>query len=141
MLFLERIRNKFEKPMREALPELFEHQPDLLFQLVTLLHPEKLKKAEVRVYALDQRAGEFCYHVPTSLPCRLSTTAISMKRSTLHYPTGSPSVSRQPVFCIEELLFSVAGQDCTMETVRWLGPALRRTVDWEIFSRQKWGKY
>ena len=44
---------KFEEAMREAVPELFETQPDLLFQLVTLLTPDQLKKAGVRVYALE----------------------------------------------------------------------------------------
>ena len=53
---------KFEQAMREAVPELFETQPDLLFQLVTLLTPEQLKKAGVRVYAIDQRAGEWVQH-------------------------------------------------------------------------------
>ncbi|KOS17223.1 Lysine-specific demethylase lid [Escovopsis weberi] len=55
---------KFEAAMREAVPELFETQPDLLFQLVTLLTPEQLKKAGVRVYALDQRAGQFVITFP-----------------------------------------------------------------------------
>ncbi|CRK28746.1 hypothetical protein BN1708_004729 [Verticillium longisporum] len=55
---------KFETAMREAVPELFETQPDLLFQLVTLLTPEQLKKAGVRVFALDQRAGQFVITFP-----------------------------------------------------------------------------
>ena len=37
--------DKFEKAMREEVPELFETQPDLLFQLVTLAKPEKLRKS------------------------------------------------------------------------------------------------
>ena len=39
---------KFEDAMKATVPELFEQQPDLLFQLVTLLQPDKLKKAGVR---------------------------------------------------------------------------------------------
>ena len=55
---------KFEDAMREAVPELFEQQPDLLFQLVTLLTPQHLMKAGVKVYALDQRAGQFVVTFP-----------------------------------------------------------------------------
>lgn len=55
---------KFENAMREAVPELFEQQPDLLFQLVTLLTPQHLMKAGVKVFALDQRAGQFVVTFP-----------------------------------------------------------------------------
>lgn len=55
---------KFEDAMREAVPELFEQQPDLLFQLVTLLTPQQLQKAGVSVYALDQRAGQLVITFP-----------------------------------------------------------------------------
>ena len=55
---------KFEQAMRDAVPELFETQPDLLFQLVTLLPPSTLLKAGVKVYALDQRAGQFVITFP-----------------------------------------------------------------------------
>jgi [histone H3]-trimethyl-L-lysine4 demethylase len=55
---------RFEEAMREAVPELFEQQPDLLFQLVTLLPPSTLKKAGVDVYAIDQRAGQFVITFP-----------------------------------------------------------------------------
>jgi [histone H3]-trimethyl-L-lysine4 demethylase len=55
---------KFEAAMKGEAPDLFESQPDLLFQLVTLMHPERVQKAGVRVYALDQRAGEFVITFP-----------------------------------------------------------------------------
>jgi len=55
---------KFENAMREAVPGLFEQQPDLLFQLVTLLTPAHLMKAGVKCYAIDQRAGEFVITFP-----------------------------------------------------------------------------
>lgn len=96
---------KFEEAMRQAVPELFEQQPDLLFQLVTLLSPAQLKKAGVRVYAIDQRAGEFvitfpqAYHAgfnhgvraPVSWGYKFILMFYSLtltKLSTLLHPTG-----------------------------------------------------
>ena len=55
---------RFEAAMKQAVPELFESQSDLLFQLVTLLPPNRLKKAGFNVYALDQRAGQFIFTFP-----------------------------------------------------------------------------
>lgn len=39
----------FEKAMKRAAPELFEHQPDLLHQLVTIMNPNILMRAGVPV--------------------------------------------------------------------------------------------
>jgi len=50
--------------MRETVPELFEAQPDLLFQLVTLLSPGRLREAGVKVTKAHQRAGEFIITFP-----------------------------------------------------------------------------
>lgn len=55
---------KFEATMRAAVPELFEQQPDLLFELVTMLSPERLIKENVKVYAVDQRPGQFVVTFP-----------------------------------------------------------------------------
>ena len=54
----------FEDAIRKEAPDLFEAQPDLLFQLVTLLSPKRLTDAGVRVYACNQRAGEFVITYP-----------------------------------------------------------------------------
>lgn len=40
--------------MRKALPDLFEAQPDLLFQLVTMLNPSILLENGVQVYGVLQ---------------------------------------------------------------------------------------
>lgn len=56
--------NKFEDAMRRAVPELFEQQPDLLFQLVTMLSPGTLLKEGVRCYVVDQRPGQFVVTFP-----------------------------------------------------------------------------
>jgi histone demethylase JARID1 len=55
---------KFEAAIRREAPDLFEAQPDLLFQLVTLMNPKRLTDAGVRVYACNQRAGEFVLTFP-----------------------------------------------------------------------------
>jgi histone demethylase JARID1 len=66
--------DKFEQAMREAVPNLFESQPDLLFQRVTPLSPERLKKTGVRVYALDQRTGEFVITFPQAYDSATAST-------------------------------------------------------------------
>ena len=55
---------KFEAAIRREAPDLFEAQPDLLFQLVTLMNPGRLREAGVEVYACNQRAGEFVVTFP-----------------------------------------------------------------------------
>ena len=55
---------KFEAAIRSEAPDLFEAQPDLLFQLVTLMNPGRLREAGVEVYACNQRAGEFVVTFP-----------------------------------------------------------------------------
>jgi hypothetical protein len=55
---------QFEDTMRQAVPELFEHQPDLLFQLVTMLSPGRLVENGVKVVALDQRPGQLVVTFP-----------------------------------------------------------------------------
>lgn len=55
---------KFEAAIKAEAPDLFEQQPSLLFQLITLMNPGRVKKAGVRVYACDQRANEFVITFP-----------------------------------------------------------------------------
>ena len=54
----------FEAAIRSEAPELFAAQPDLLYQLVTLMRPDRLKQAGVRVVACNQRPGEFVVTFP-----------------------------------------------------------------------------
>lgn len=55
---------EFEDAMRKTVPELFQQQPDLLSQQVTMLSPERLKQKDVKVYAVDQRPGQFVVTYP-----------------------------------------------------------------------------
>ena len=50
--------------MKEAAPELFETQPDLLHQLVTIINPNALTAKGVPVVRTNQYAGEFVVTFP-----------------------------------------------------------------------------
>ncbi|XP_049273209.1 lysine-specific demethylase 5A isoform X1 [Rhipicephalus sanguineus] len=56
----------FEDAMRCAAPELFQAQPDLLHQLVTIMNPNILQASGVPIYRTDQSAGEFVITFPRS---------------------------------------------------------------------------
>ncbi|KAH7318271.1 PLU-1-like protein-domain-containing protein [Stachybotrys elegans] len=140
---------KFEAAMKEAVPELFETQPDLLFQLVTLLTPEQLKKAGVRVYALDQRAGQFVITLPQAYHAGFNhgfnfNEAVNFAPSDWE-PFGLAGVERlqvfrrQPCFSHDELLWTAAeGHPATslsIQTAKWLAPALERIHKREMAQR------
>lgn len=141
---------KFEAAMRDAVPELFETQPDLLFQLVTLLTPEQLKKADVRVYALDQRAGQFVITFPQAYHAGFNhgfnfNEAVNFAPMDWE-PFGDAGVERlqqfrkQPCFSHDELLWTaaegVATGGVTIATAKWLAPALERMRDREAAQRK-----
>ncbi|KAJ4954062.1 hypothetical protein NE237_030894 [Protea cynaroides] len=58
--------NAFEQVMRNSLPDLFDAQPDLLFQLVTMLNPSVLQENGVPVYSVLQEPGNFVITFPRS---------------------------------------------------------------------------
>ncbi|KAJ1260901.1 hypothetical protein BS78_10G267700 [Paspalum vaginatum] len=58
--------NAFEEVMRQALPDLFDAQPDLLFHLVTMLNPSILRANGVPVYSVTQEPGNFVITFPRS---------------------------------------------------------------------------
>lgn len=135
----------FEEAMRQAVPELFESQPDLLFQLVTLLPPGQLKKAGVNVYALDQRAGQFVITFPQAYHAGFNhgfnfNEAVNFAPTDWE-PFGQAGVERlqefrrQPCFSHDELLMTAAARDLSIKTAKWLGPALRRMCDRELEQR------
>jgi histone demethylase JARID1 len=141
---------KFENAMREAVPELFETQPDLLFQLVTLLTPEQLKKAGVRVYALDQRAGQFVITFPQAYHAGFNhgfnfNEAVNFAPCDWE-PYGLAGVERlqqfrrQPCFSHDELLWTAAEGvttgGLTIQTAKWLAPAMDRIHQRELAQRK-----
>ena len=50
--------------MKEAAPELFEAQPDLLHHLVTIINPNTLMNSGVPIVRTNQYAGEFVITFP-----------------------------------------------------------------------------
>ncbi|KAB1200329.1 Lysine-specific demethylase 5A [Morella rubra] len=58
----------FEKVMRKCLPDLFDAQPDLLFQLVTMLNPSVLQENGVPVYSVLQVWLEILLSPPQPTP-------------------------------------------------------------------------
>lgn len=54
----------FEETMKRAAPELFQSQPDLLHQLVTIMNPNTMMAEGIPVYRTDQQAGEFVITFP-----------------------------------------------------------------------------
>ncbi|PTB69367.1 PLU-1-domain-containing protein [Trichoderma citrinoviride] len=142
---------KFEQAMKEAVPELFETQPDLLFQLVTLLTPEQLKKAGVRVYALDQRAGQFVITFPQAYHAGFNH-GFNFNEAVNFAPCdwekfGQAGVERlqlfrrQPCFSHDELLWTAAEgsvtSGLTIQTAKWLAPALDRISQRERAQREE----
>uniref|UniRef100_A0A672KS55 Lysine-specific demethylase 5A n=1 Tax=Sinocyclocheilus grahami TaxID=75366 RepID=A0A672KS55_SINGR len=55
---------QLESVMKKVAPELFDSQPDLLHQLVTLMNPNLLMEHGVPVYRTNQCAGEFIVTFP-----------------------------------------------------------------------------
>ncbi|KAJ5104644.1 Zinc finger PHD-type [Penicillium alfredii] len=135
----------FERAMREAVPELFEGQPDLLFQLVTLMPPDKLRKAGVNVYAVDQRAGQFVLTFPQAYHAGFNhgfnfNEAVNFAPADWE-PWGAMGVERlqafrrHPCFSHDELLLTAAARDTSITTAKWLAPALERTCNRELSDR------
>lgn len=138
---------KFEEAMKQEVPELFETQPDLLFQLVTLAKPEKLRKAGVRVYAIDQHAGEFVITFPRAYHAGFNqgfnfNEAVNFAPHDWE-PFGEEGVRRlrdyrkQPCFSHDELLLTAASRDNSIRTSKWLGPAMERMREEELSMRQQ----
>ena len=137
---------KFETAMKDEVPELFETQPDLLFQLVTLAKPDKLRKAGVRVYAIDQRAGQFVITFPQAYHAGFNhgfnfNEAVNFAPVDWE-PFGEEGVRilrdyrKQPCFSHDELLLTAASRDHSIITAKWLAPALERMRDAEMDARK-----
>ncbi|WRT65018.1 uncharacterized protein IL334_001959 [Kwoniella shivajii] len=138
---------KFEQAMKSEAPELFEQQPGLLFQLVTMMNPGRVKEAGVKVVACDQRPNEFvitfpkAYHcgfnhginmneaVNFALPDWLSDGKLAVMRYQEH--------SKPPVFSHNELLITITLYSETIRTALWLKDNLTQMVAEETRRRDK----
>jgi len=138
---------RFEDAMRSAVPDLFESQPDLLFQLVTLLEPEVLRKAGVNVYAVDQRAGQMVITFPQAYHAGFNhgfnlNEAVNFAPADWE-PFGRAGVERlrefrkPPCFSHDELLLTAAAsKDMNIKNAKWLAPALQEVLQKEKANRE-----
>lgn len=137
---------KFEAAMRDTVPELFEKQPNLLFQLVTMLSPEVLVAKGVRCYAIDQGPGEFvitfpkAYHAGFNHGFNCNEAVNFAPPDWLAY--GEESVNtyqlynRAPVFSHDSLLLRTAKVDLRPKTAQWLFPHIDKLVEKELAKRR-----
>lgn len=111
----EHAASKFEQVMKDAVPELFQAHPDLLFMLVTMLPPRVLAEHNVPVYTCLQNAGEFMITCPKAYHAGFNQ-GFNFAESTNFalddwLPLGRDSIDlyrpfgRQSVLSLERLLF------------------------------------
>ncbi|KAF7332414.1 Jumonji superfamily protein [Mycena kentingensis (nom. inval.)] len=137
---------KFEAAIKSEAPDLFQAQPDLLFQLVTLMNPKRVTDAGVRVYACNQRAGEFVITCPKSYHAGFNhgfnfNEAVNFALPDW-LPFGRDCVQRYrehrklPVFSHDELLITITQQSQSIKTAMWVLASLQEMTDRELRDRQ-----
>ncbi|KAH9833659.1 PLU-1-like protein-domain-containing protein [Rhodofomes roseus] len=138
---------KFEAAIRREAPDLFEVQPDLLFQLVTLMNPSRLKETGVDVYSCNQRAGEFVITFPKAYHAGFNhgfnfNEAVNFALSDW-LPFGLDCVKRYQehrklaVFSHDELLITITQQNHSIQTALWLNDSLQEMMVREMRIRDK----
>lgn len=110
----------FERAMKRVAPELFESQPDLLHQLVTICNPNVLMQEGVPIYKINQMAGDFVVTFPRSYHAGYNhgmnfAEAVNFAPADW-LPIGRVCVThysmlhRYPVFSHDELICKMASQ-------------------------------
>lgn len=132
---------KFEAALRANVPDLMEKQPNLMFQLVTMLSPQTLLKFGVRVYACDQKPGQFvvtyprAYHGGFNQGFNVNEAVNFAPPDWVDFGTESVKVYKKfkkpPVFSHDELLLKVATTKLTPDTAQWLAPHIKSMVEAE----------
>ncbi|KAE8055327.1 hypothetical protein FH972_012174 [Carpinus fangiana] len=137
----------FEKVMQKSLPDLFDAQPDLLFQLVTMLNPSVLQEHGVPVYSVLQEPGNFVitfprsYHGGFNLGLNCAEAVNFAPADWL--PHGGIGAERYQqyhkaaVLSHEELLCVVAKNDCNGQASPYLKKELLRIYDKEKNLREQ----
>lgn len=108
---------KFEAALRTSVPGLFEFQPDLQFELVTMVSPVELRDRGAEVYRTIQRPGEFIltfpqsYHGGFSLGFNVGEAVNFFTPECLPWMRAGMNrchIYRRPsVFCVPEFLICV----------------------------------
>ncbi|KAF9365905.1 hypothetical protein BGX34_007713 [Mortierella sp. NVP85] len=136
---------QFEDTMRQAVPELFEHQPDLLFQLVTMLSPGRLIENGVKVVALDQRPGQLVVTFPQAYHAGFNhgfnfAEAVNFAppdwcQFGIDCALRYKEHRKHPVFSHDELIITTAINDTSAETAQWLQHEMKKLLDREMAQR------
>ncbi|KZT62830.1 hypothetical protein CALCODRAFT_552334 [Calocera cornea HHB12733] len=139
--------DKFEAAIRNAAPDLFETQPDLLFHLVTMISPDRLKKAGVRVSQCHQRAGEFVITFPQAYHSGFNHGFNLNEAVNFALPDWLPldlaavrryqSYLKPPVFSHDELLITITQYFMTVKSAIWLEIPVKEMYLREMGLRQK----
>ncbi|KAL1409908.1 hypothetical protein Q8F55_003907 [Vanrija albida] len=139
--------HKLEAAMKSEAPELFEQQPALLYQLVTMMNPGRLRQEGVDVFACDQRPNEFVITFPKAYHCGFNhglnfNEAVNFALPDW-LPEGKESVicykqhSKAPVFSHNELLITITLYSDTIKTALWLQDSLKGMVVDETARRTR----
>ncbi|KAF9960067.1 hypothetical protein BGZ72_008025 [Mortierella alpina] len=136
---------KFEETMRQSVPELFEQQPDLLFQLVTMLSPGRLVENGVKVLALDQRPGQFvvtfpqAYHAGFNHGFNFAEAVNFAPSDWCHFGVDCAQRYKEhrkhPVFSHDELIITTALKDLSPVTAPWLQHEMKELLERELGLR------
>ena len=139
--------DKFEEAIKSEAPELFEQQPALLYQLVTMMNPGRLRELGVNVVGCDQRPNEFVITWPKAYHCGFNhginfNEAVNFALPDW-LPQGKDCVLRYkehakaPVFSHNELLITITLFSDTIKTALWLKDSLAEMVQQETARRDR----
>ncbi|KAG5438790.1 hypothetical protein PCANB_002510 [Pneumocystis canis] len=138
----------FEQIMKNTMPELFEQQPDLLFQLVTMISPAKLLDEGVRVYTINQHANQFVVTFPQAYHAgfnhgfnfneavNFATTDWLSEGYSLESVKRYKRFKKMPAFSHDELLLTVFFHENGIKTAMWLNIVLNEMKERELKSRK-----
>ncbi|OLY84697.1 Lysine-specific demethylase lid [Smittium mucronatum] len=137
----------FERVMKNSMPELFDNDPGLLFNLVTMLSPKILVDNNIPVFTIDQNPGEFIITFPQAYHSGFNqglnfNEAVNFitsdwiefgEASIIHYQ----KYKKVPAFSHEELVCNINKSFLDSNTMRpkWLVNAISRLVNNEISGR------
>lgn len=115
----------FERSMKRLAPNLFESQPDLLHQLVTICNPSSLIEDKVPIHRVNQYAGEFvvtfprAYHTGFNQGLNFAEAVnfapadwLRLGRNCIDHYT---SLRRYPVFSHDELICKMANDPSLLD--------------------------
>jgi len=138
---------QFEQAMKDALPDLFEVQPDLLHHLTTMLSPVELAAAGCPVVRSVQNPGEFMVTFPQAYHGGFNTgfnVAEAVNFATPDWlPFGALVVKnyrllkRTHIFSNIELIVNALQLERDPNSIKWLLDAFWTAREEEVESRTK----